>query len=213
VYDSLLDFNAVIVNTGLLVSATNAETLYQSKMTSEDDGLYDAMANKKAFVEPTLLAQYKVGDLRRTVFFSKASPAIFKPCYYGKSTPFTGLGMGELYLTMSECYARQGDVNNAMFYLNKLIKSRWKAGQYIPYTAATPDEALNVILQERRKELVFRGLRYTDVRRLNQTPLPHSLLRTVQGNTYELPPNDLKYALPIPEQVLRFNKLIKQNEY
>jgi hypothetical protein len=35
----------------------------------------------------------------------------------------------------------------------------------------------------------------------------------VQGHTYELPPNDFRYALPIPEQVLRFNKLIKQNDY
>ncbi|AEV99403.1 hypothetical protein A4D02_26565 [Niastella koreensis] len=214
-YDSLIDFNAVIANATLLVSATNAETLYQSKMPSDDDVLYDAIVNRQALVEPTLLALYKTGDLRRTVFFTRSSTAGFKPGYYGKIEPFTGLGVAELYLIMAECLARQGDVNNAMYYLNKLLKSRWKAGQYISYTAASPEDALNVILQERRKELVFRGLRYTDVRRLNQTPQSHSLLRTVQGNTYELPPNDLKFALPIPEQVLRLSKnsQIKQNEY
>jgi tetratricopeptide (TPR) repeat protein len=212
-YDSLLDFNAVIVNTGLLVSATNAETLYQSKMTSKDDELFGAMIKKQVFVESTLLAQYKTGDLRRTVFFTKTPPASFKPGYFGKIEPFTGVGIAELYLIMAECLVREGDVNTGLFYLNKLLKSRWKAGQYNPYTAASPEDALNVILQERRKELVFRGLRYTDVRRLNQTPLSHSLLRTVEGHTYELPPNDFKYALPIPEQVLRFNKLIKQNDY
>lgn len=212
-YDSLLDFNAVILNTGLLVNATNAETLYQSKMTSNGDILYDAMVKKEAFVEPGLLALYKSGDLRRSVFFSKSSPAAFKPGYFGKIEPFTGLGVAELYLIMAECLVRQGDINTGLFYLNKLLKSRWKTGQYIPYTAASPEVVLNVILQERRKELVFRGLRYTDVRRLNQTPLLHPLSRTVQGHTYELSPNDLKFALPIPEQVLRFNKLIKQNEY
>jgi tetratricopeptide (TPR) repeat protein len=211
-YDSLIDFNAAISNTGLLVSATNAETLYQSKMTSAGDVLFDAMVKKEVFVEPKLLAEYKNGDLRRSLFFSKSSPAGFKPGYFGKIEPFTGLGTAELYLIMAECLVRQGDVNSGLFYLNKLLKSRWKTGQYVPYTAATPEVALNVILLERRKELVFRGLRYTDVRRLNKKQsLP--LSRTVQGHTYELPPNDFKYALPIPEQVLRFNKLVKQNDY
>jgi len=212
--DSLIDFNAAKVNPALLVCAANRETLYQSKMTSDDDVLYDAMVKKEVFVEPTLFAKYNSGDLRRNLFFTRTvSPAGFKPGYFGKLYPFTGLGIAELYLIMAECLVRQGDVTTGLNYLNRLLESRWVANQYVPYTAATPDAALDVILQERRKELVFRGLRYTDVRRLNKkTPLL-TLSRTVQGNIYELPPNDLKYALPIPEQVLRFNKLIKQNDY
>lgn len=212
--DSLIDFNAAKINTGLLVSATNRETLYQSRMTSDDDVLYNAMVKKEVFVEPTLLAKYKSGDLRRNLFFTKTvSPACFKPGYFGKLYPFTGLGIAELYLIIAECLVRQGDVTTGLNYLNKLLESRWVTNQYIPYTASTPDAALNVILLERRKELIFRGLRYTDLRRLNKKPPLLALSRTVQGNTYELLPNDLKYALPIPEQVLRFNRLIKQNDY
>ncbi|MFL5747466.1 MAG: RagB/SusD family nutrient uptake outer membrane protein [Niastella sp.] len=211
-YDSLINFNTGIVSSSTPFSATNAETLYQSTV-SNTDALYEKIALREVFVDSTLLAEYKVGDLRRAVFFSRSSPATFKPGYYGKLTPFTGLAMAELYLIISECYARQGDVNTAMFYLNKLLKSRWKTGQYIPYTAATPEIALTIILLERRKELIFRGLRYTDVRRLNKKQPLLTLSRTMQGYTYVLLPNSWRYALPIPEQVLRFNNRIEQNKY
>jgi tetratricopeptide (TPR) repeat protein len=212
-YDSLIDFNTGIVSSSMPFTATNAETLYQSGMPSDADVLYDAMIRKEVFVDSTLLAEYKIGDLRRTVFFSKSvSTTGFKPGYYGKMVPFTGLGTAELYLIVAECLVRQGDVNTGLDWLNKLLKSRWKTGQYIPYTAATTESALNVILQERKKELIFRGLRWTDIRRLRKEK-PFTLSRTVQGHTKELLPNSRRYALPIPEQVRRFNKLIQQNEY
>jgi tetratricopeptide (TPR) repeat protein len=213
-YDTLINFNTGLGSASVPFSATNAETLYQARIPNNDYGLYDAMVRKEVFVDPTLLAQYQSDDLRRTVFFSKTvPPAAFKAGFYGKLTPFTGLGTAELYLILSECYARQDDVTNGVFYLNKLLKSRWATGQYIPYTATSTEVALKVILQERKKELIFRGLRYTDIRRLNKKDASLTLLRTVQGHTYALPPNDLKYALPIPEQVLRLNDSIHQNKY
>jgi hypothetical protein len=39
---------------------------------------------------------------------------------------------------------------------------------YIPITAGSSDEASQLILQERRKELLFRGLRWIDIKRLNK---------------------------------------------
>ena len=212
VYDSLINFKTGIVNPNVPFTALNKETLYQSRIASTD-GLYEAMVKKQVYVDSTLLTEYKNGDLRRTVFFSKVSPAGFKPGYYGKLYPFTGLGTAEQFLIAAECHVRLGDVDSALFYLNKLLKSRWETGQYIPYTAATPEMALNVILLERKKELVFRGLRWTDVRRLNKKNLSLLLSRTVSGHTYELSPNSRRYALPVPEQVLRFNNRIDQNEY
>ncbi len=214
VYDSLIDFNAALKTPNLLSSPSNKETLYQSRIASAGDGLYEAMVNKEVFVDSTLLRGYKNDDLRRNLFFTKtAPPANFKPGYYGKLYPFTGLNTAEQFLIAAECYARQGDVTNAFVYLNRLLKSRWKATLYIPYTTATPEEALQLILQERRKELIFRGLRYTDIRRLNIKDTSLTLSRTAQGFTYELLPNSRRYALPIPEQVRRFNDSIYQNEY
>jgi tetratricopeptide (TPR) repeat protein len=214
VYDSLINFNAALTNTGLLVSATNKETLYQSRIASDGDGLYEAMLNREVFVDSTLLREYKTGDLRRTLFFSKTTlPAVFKPGYFGRLYPFTGLNTAEQFLIAAECYARQGEVNAALFYLNKLLESRWKTGQYNPCTAATPEMALSLILKERKKELVFRGVRWTDIRRLNIKDTLLTLSRTVQGNTTVLFPNSRRFALPVPEQVRRFNDSISQNYY
>ena len=213
-YDSLIDFNAAITKPLLLASAANKETLYQSRIASNGDGLYEAMVKRDVFVDSTLLREYKSGDLRRNLFFTNTVlPPNFKSGYYGQLYPFTGLGTAEQFLIVAECYARQGDVANGLFYLNKLLKSRWKTGQYIPYTAATPEMALHAILHERKKELVFRGLRWTDVRRLNKKDSMLTLSRTMQGHTYELLPNSRRYALPVPEQVRRFNDSIHQNKY
>ncbi|OQP46244.1 hypothetical protein A4H97_31265 [Niastella yeongjuensis] len=214
VYDSLINFNAALTNAALLVSATNKETLYQSRIASDGDGLYEAMIKRQVFVDSTLLREYKTGDLRRALFFTKNNPpSVFKSGYFGKLYPFTGLNTAEQFLIVAECYARQGEVDTALFYLNKLLKSRWKTEQYVPYTASTPQMALSIILLERRKELIFRGLRWTDIRRLNVNDTLLTLTRTVQGQTYELFPNSRRYALPIPGQVRRFNKHIDQNTY
>ncbi|MBO9204688.1 MULTISPECIES: RagB/SusD family nutrient uptake outer membrane protein [Niastella] len=211
-FDTLIDFNTGLYMPNLPFATTNIETLYQSRMAGDGDVLYDAMVKRQALVDSGLLAEYSPGDLRRTVFFTRLSPASFKASYYGKLHPFTGMGISELYLIAAECNARLGDVNTGLDLLNKLLKSRWKTGQYIPYTAATPEEALQIILLERRKELVFRGIRWTDIRRLNKKGPLLTLKHKVQENSYELFPNSGKYALPIPEQVIRFNKLMYQNE-
>lgn len=209
-YDALINYKTV---SGYFpFTATNVETLYQSKMPDEENGLFGALFNNSAFVDSNLVREYKTGDLRPFVFFVKpVSPTTIKGSYYGLVSPFTGMGTAELYLIAAECSVRQGDINTGLLYLNKLLKNRWETGQYIPYTAATQDEALNVILSERRKELVFRGVRWMDIRRLNKKKPLLSLLRTVKGIKYELPPNSLRYALPIPEQVIRFNNRIDQN--
>ena len=59
-----------------------------------------------------------------------------------------------------------------------------------------------LILLERRKELLMRGLRWMDLKRLNMEGAAITLTRTVNGQVYTLPPNDLRYALPIPEDVI-----------
>jgi len=70
---------------------------------------------------------------------------------------------------------------------------------------------LNKILTERRKELLMRGLRWTDLRRLNkETAFATTLSRIVNGTTYTLPPNDPGYVFRIPLSVINFTG-IEQN--
>ena len=94
--------------------------------------------------------------------------------------------------------------------LNALLTSRFKQGTFQPYNATNPQDALQLILEERRKELVCRGLRFTDLRRLNKEGAGIMLSRVVNSKTYQLAPNDLRYTLPIPNDAIE-GSLIVQN--
>jgi len=70
---------------------------------------------------------------------------------------------------------------------------------------------LDLVLKERRKELVFRGLRWTDIRRLNQATPSIILKRRVNGKEDSLMPGDKRFVLPIPPDVIAFNSDMPQN--
>jgi len=114
----------------------------------------------------------------------------------------------EIYLNKAECEARLNNQSAAMQDLNTLLINRWKTGTFIPYTATSADNALIQILNERRKELLFTGLRWTDLRRLNKdSRFAITLYRNINGVTYSLPPNDIRYALPIPDNEISLNPI------
>ncbi|MNX64087.1 SusD family protein [compost metagenome] len=95
--------------------------------------------------------------------------------------------------------------------LNTLLSKRFGAG-FVPYTATDQKNAILTILKERRKELLFRGLRWMDLRRLNKEPeYAVTLTRIVNGTTYTLPPNDPRYVYPIPPDEIAISG-IEQNE-
>lgn len=49
----------------------------------------------------------------------------------------------------------------------------------------------------------MRGLRWMDLKRLNKDSANIILTRQVNGQTYTLQPNDLRYALPLPEDIIQ----------
>ncbi len=101
--------------------------------------------------------------------------------------------------------------------LNTLLINRWKVDPvtgkttYTSQTASDEKEALDKILLERRKELLYRGLRWTDIKRLNKLGANISLTRIINGQTFTLPPKDLRFALPIPEDVISLSGM-EQNK-
>jgi hypothetical protein len=121
---------------------------------------------------------------------------------------FSGLATDEMYLIRAECNARKNKKTEALNDLNALLVKRWKTNTFTHIDTPTADAALQVILQERRKELCFRGIRWTDLRRLNQDPrFAVTLKRGLLGSTtlFTLPPNSDRYVYPIPDSEILFS--------
>jgi hypothetical protein len=195
-YNALIDYNIKELTSGRPFDRTNEETMYQSKIS--ETNVVKAISN--CIVDSILYSQYKVTDLRRSLFFTvnTAGKINFKNGYNATNNCFTGLATDEMYLIRAECKARAGHVDEALSDLNTLLIQRYKTGTFIPYAGLTATEALDTILIERRKEMPLRGIRWTDIRRLNLEKANITPARTINNQSYTLPPYSLKYALPIP---------------
>ena len=209
--NTLLDFNppsipsasaAFPFNVTALIY-NNVEILYVDRMVTPA-----IISNTKARIDSTLYQSYKADDLRKTVYFStntgvNAGTFSFKGSLEGNLNLFDGPSVSETILMRAECYARAGMVTEALADVNALLKKRWKnTVAFQAITATDAADALTKILAERRKELVMRGLRWMDVKRLNKDGANITLKRNVNAQSYTLAPNDVKYALPIPEDII-----------
>ncbi len=170
-------------------------------------------------VDPVLIGLYETNDLRLSIFFGKnaLNNLNVKRGYIGAGIyTFTGLATDEVMLIKAECLARKGNFNSAMDVLNQLLVKRYKIdpitkkSTYVDQTAVSIDDALNKVLIERRKELVWRGLRWHDLKRLNKEGANITLKRNVGGTEYLLPPNSPLYIFPIPDDEIALSG-IKQN--
>lgn len=209
-YSALLDFNNVDPYAVNPFSANNEEVLYQSNLLSTSSVFYPGGCN----IDSGLYQSFSDQDLRKQLFFSvdnNTGKPVPGSSYSGDITKFSGLAVDEVLLIRAECNARSGSITEALADLNVLLKTRWERNNYIPLTAGSQNEALQLILQERRKELVFRGLRWTDIRRLNMEDASITLKRIFKGKMYVLSPGDVRYVLPIPPDVIAINTGISQN--
>ena len=113
------------------------------------------------------------------------------------------MAIDELYLIAAECYARVGNSSDAMRKLDTLLVNRYKTGTYQNRNASTQAEALEIIALERQKELLLRDTRWPDIKRYNRDGANIVLSRTVNGEMFTLPPNDPRYAIAIPEDIIK----------
>jgi len=206
--NGLLDYNTINPGspTNSSFSRFNGEVIFQSLE------ILNALTGSLR-VDSLLYRSYDSLDLRKSLFFTSRSDGYgFRGSYDGTYLLFSGLAIDEMYLIRAECYARTGDAPHALADLNALMTKRWvNNGSFIPYTATDAADALNKILTERRKELAFRGARWSDLRRLNKEGANITITRVMKGQTYTLPPGSLKYTYLIPPSVIGFNPNMPQN--
>lgn len=207
-YSTLIDYNTITVSANYPFRQFNEETIHFGVI-----GTPAPINPSRAKIDPDLYALYSENDIRKIAFFRRNTDGTtyaFKGNYTGTLAPFDGVSTNELYLIRAESYARQGKTTEALQDLNDLLTKR-HTDTFIPLTASSASVALDLILLERRKELLMRGLRWMDIKRLNKEGAGITLKRTVDGVEYTLPPNDLRYALPIPEDVITLSG-IEQNK-
>ena len=156
-------------------------------------------------IDTVLLAGYAAHDLRKQAYFFHNTDGriIFKGSYHGSVAFFTGIASDEVLLIRAETYARLGDITHALADLNLLMRHRMEKAAFIPYQTDNAAVALSMILAERRKELVLRGVRWEDLRRLNKMAgYEKTLVRNIDGQEYRLPPNSNRYVWPLPDNVI-----------
>lgn len=198
-HPELMDFNLDIPDTtdAYPIPQFNKETIYFSRMASPRPLYYGN-------IDTLVYNLFSNADWRKTLFFNntESDNVIFKGSYNQSRAPFTGLASDEMYLTRAECLARHGDIKNAEDDLNYFLRHRYRSNSFSPMKLHDEGQALHLILQERRKELIFRELRWMDIKRLNKEGKNIVLQREIGGVTKVLPPNDLRYALAIPDDII-----------
>jgi hypothetical protein len=197
--NDLMNFNGLTPKKLAPFARFNKEVIFHAGLAN----YASAFPIKAQIVDSSLYRSYSSNDLRLTFYFVNNGDGkghmAFQGSYFGVAIPpFGGIATDEMYLTRAECYARTGNTAAAMNDLNTLLQNRYQTGTFSNLTAANGDAALMLILAERRKELCFRNLRWSDLRRLNKdTRFQVTLTRTVSGQIYTLPPNSPKYVLPL----------------
>lgn len=206
--DKLLDYNDLNLMQTNPIPRFNVEVLFQTS------NLAVPLLAANLRVSPELYKEYKQGDLRKSAFFVNNVKGFygFRGSYHqSNSTLFSGLAVDEVYLIRAEASLRTGKSSSALADLNFLLRHRWDKNSFVPKSFIDNQELLGVILQERRKELAFRGLRWTDLRRLNGDPeFAKSIERNVNGVVYRLEPNSTKYIALIPYVAIKYSG-IEQN--
>jgi tetratricopeptide (TPR) repeat protein len=205
----LLDYNIISSTPAYPMPQFSNEVLHDTYMSTPT-----VLGNTYARIIPELYAQYEINDLRKNLFFKSVESNVyaFRGSYEKSAQLFTGLATDEIYLTRAECYAREGNLTKANLDLNALLKKRYKTGTFTDQNITTQSTLLNKILLERRKELLMRGLRWMDIKRLNKENYNIVLKRTYNGNNYTLQPNDRRFALPIPDDIVSTSNVL-QNVY
>lgn len=207
-YNTLIDYNSVNTTATIPFPQLNDEVIYDARAAQAP-----ALAIAKARVDSNLYASYAANDLRKALYFkTSAAGVFFKPNYTGQNSNalFTGIATDELYLMKAETQVRNGNVTGALTTLNTLLAARYRSGTYVPYSISGQGQLLTLVLQERRKELLLRGLRWIDLRRLNQDPQYEvALYRNVAGSSYELLPQSPRYVFEIDQNAINISGLVQ----
>ncbi|CAD0005064.1 RagB/SusD family nutrient uptake outer membrane protein [Flavobacterium chungangense] len=205
-------------------AANNIEVLSYQYMTGYNEMNF-AYQN---IISPELRTLFGTNDARFNLFFNTTSTtnldqgsntAYWATVYTRFFYPTVGMKTTEVYLMLAECYAREDKLTEAVDILNTLRAKRILSGTVNLTVPATRKETMELVINERRKELLLGFNRFFDLKRLNtETEYAKTITRvfpivnkTVPQKTYTLLPNSRLYIIPFPLSVLIKNPKLTLN--
>jgi hypothetical protein len=205
-------------------AANNVEVLSYQYMTG-----YNEMNFAYQYViSPELRTLFGTNDARFNLFFNTTSAtnldqgsntAYWSTAYTRFFYPTVGMKTTEVYLIQAECYAREDKFAEAVGVLNTLRAKRIVSGTVDLAVPTTRAETMQLVINERRKELLLGFNRFFDLKRLNtETDYAKTVTRifplvnkTVAQKTYTLQPNSRLYIIPFPLSALTKNPKLTLN--
>ncbi len=201
---ALLNYNSYTASTGFPVYDLNPEVLWQRAAVSGSPVFNLYSTDLKSYFNSNDL-RYQFQTVTNNNGLGRASlPGVYS----------FGITFPEMYLTRAELLARQGKFNEAMADVNLIRKNRIKTAAYVDLTATTGEDALVKVLTERRREGAYSGLRWFDMKRLDQEgkmPEVKRINPTTLIVEETLPPHSPKYTFEIPTRVKLFNPDMQLN--
>jgi hypothetical protein len=205
-------------------AANNIEVLSYMYMT----GYNEMNFAYQYIISPELRTLFGTNDARFDLFFNTTSTtnldqgsntAYWATVYTKFFYPTVGMKTTEVYLMLAECYAREDKFTEAVNVLNTLRAKRILSGTVNLAVPNTRKETMDLVINERRKELLLGFNRFFDLKRLNtETEYAKTVTRvfpivnkTVPQKTYTLQPNSRLYIIPFPLSVLQKNPKLTLN--
>lgn len=185
---------------------------------SSPEELWVRYSNNISFIySAELLSKYDLSkDLRIRFLSTKKIDGTYSYGSLQAYNPNRGITYAEIYLDKAECLARSGEIGGALDIVNNIIrKNRFIPGEYTALIAGTPEAALRVVLEERRRELAFKGTRWIDMKRLDrkgEMPVVKRLAKDGATVIATLTPGSTAYTFQIPLMVQSFNSSMPLNK-
>lgn len=214
-WDEARDAATYVIQNGqrlLDYSELNPAMLYPFELFNQETVFFQQMQTSVIPLRPStnvveeLYELYDENDLRKALFF-RISPTtsgpIFKGSYTGGFRLFSGITLSEMYLTAAESAIRTRQIQEGLEWLNQLGENRYSNFQ--PWQNLSQEEALEEVLKERRREMVYRNMRWMDMKRTKYLDLSFQAEREIDGTIHILNDEE-QFVMEIPPYELELGR-------
>lgn len=161
--------------------------------------------NGNTWIDSVMVKAHENGDIRKSTYLKRKAPNLLLEVYYLMKFPqeitpaYPVCRLSEAYLIAAEAAARGGITDVTQY---NALRSKRGASTRQNSDFAAPQDFLNEIEQERRREFVGERMRWNDMRRFGKIKPFLSGLRQPEGHM----------LMPIPDRMLTLNPNIQQNK-